>query len=589
MAEKKITLDIVLNNTDAVNNLKDIKDGLKLVNNELLKTKEGTEEYANLSTAAGKLKDKIGDLNDTLKTTQGSGLEKFKNSLSLIREGFTNLDPGKLKIGIQGATQAFGGLGKAIAATGIGLLVVGIVKLIQNFDELKKVGGLVGKVFTAIGDTINFLIDGIKEFSDSIGLTNFALAEATEAEKKYGEAIAETNRQIGEQRRKQLVLTGKLSEEEAARQNAKEKFVTDFLKIQAEARQKIEEDSSEAGKKKIEEERQAKIKLLQETYVSELLAIRKGEKDKADAQAKAQSDAAKKLAEDRKKLEQQFSGENELERLNRQEKETLAEAKRLGASEETLLNIRQEFFNRRLKLADDSEKEIEAKTVTSVKSTIEKVGLTIQETPLPPLVIPVITPIEEVKNFFIQYEEQIKATLQISEQFVNALSSLNDLVTTNKVKNLERGSVAEQIILRKSFERNKKLAIAGAVISGIQGVVNALTAKSTIPEPFGTALKIATAVSVAAATAVNIAKIAATKFESSSPPSAGGGGGGGVNVPTGGGVEQVRPSNFSLFGTGGSANNLGANEPQMIQAYVVESQVTSTQRRVERFRTAGEI
>lgn len=630
MAEKKVQIDIVIESANAANSLKDIKQSLKDVNNELLKTEEGTAEYNKLASAAGKLKDKIGDLNDTLKTTQGSGFEKFKNSLSLVREGFTNLDPGKLKTGIQGATQAFGGLGKAIAATGIGLLVVGIVKLIQNFDELKKVGGLVGKVFTAIGDTINFIIDGLKEFSDTIGLTNFALAEATEAEEKYGQAIAETNQQIGEQRRKQLVLTGKLSEEEAARQNLKEKFVTDFLKIQAEARQKIEEDSSEAGKKKIEEERQAKIKLLQETYVSEVLTIKKGEKDKADAQAKAQSDAAKKLAEDKKKLEEEFSGENELERLNRQEKEKLAEAKRVRASEETFLNIRQEFFNRRLKLADDSEKKLETITTDALKGGVQTINSITSQ--VQPITIDVITATAEEKlqafaeklstaltdygqrtidifgqigsivadnraadleleatNLETDYQrkkEYIERNIQDETQRAIALNNL-DVQINNSRNEIERRRIELE---KKAIKRERNLAIAEIALSTAIAISKAVAATSKT-DPVTFALSLAANVAGVIAT---IAKANSALKQADAAYGAIGAGGGGGAAPLPSAATSTpsaqTPNAFALFGTGANANNLGQGQiPQLIQAYVVESDVTGVQRRVERFRTASEL
>jgi len=122
------------------------------------------------------------------------------------------------------------------------------------------------------------------------------------------------------------------------------------------------------------------------------------------------------------------------------------------------------------------------------------------------------------------------ASFQVAEQGLAGAQSISDAVFSIKKNNAEKGSQAELANAKKQFEINKKIQIASAVISGIQGVINALTAQSVIPEPFGSILKGVNAGIVAGVTVANVAKIKSTKFD--------GGGGGGASAPS------VRPPNI---------------------------------------------
>jgi len=94
-----------------------------------------------------------------------------------------------------------------------------------------------------------------------------------------------------------LVLTGQLTEEAAARANAKEKFITDFLKVQEEARKAIREAGSAAEIKAIEQDRDAKLKVLQQEYKNELIEINNQEKKKKDDALKAEQDKQKAISD----------------------------------------------------------------------------------------------------------------------------------------------------------------------------------------------------------------------------------------------------------------------------------------------------
>ena len=177
------------------------------------------------------------------------------------------------------------------------------------------------------------------------------------------------------------------------------------------------------------------------------------------------------------------------------------------------------------------------------------------------------------------------ASIQVAEQGLAGAQAISDAVFSIKKNNAEKGSQAELANAKKQFETNKKIQIASAVISGIQGVINALTAQSVIPEPFGTVLKGINAGIVAGTTIANIAKIKSTKFE--------GGGGGGASAPS------VRPpsipSQADISGgtenegtlTGGLTDN---NAPPANKVVLVDSDVKAglaNEAKVEMISTFG--
>jgi len=149
------------------------------------------------------------------------------------------------------------------------------------------------------------------------------------------------------------------------------------------------------------------------------------------------------------------------------------------------------------------------------------------------------------------------ASFDLAKSSINALMQINEAAAGQ--------SEASQ---RKAFERNKKLQIAQALISGAQGIVNIWSSPSTIPQPYDAIYKgIQTAVLVAL-TATQISKIKKAKFS----------GGGGS---TGGGVPN-------LNGTGGGSapglapvSNTSTVVPQGDQqVFVTETDISATQNKV---------
>lgn len=165
---------------------------------------------------------------------------------------------------------------------------------------------------------------------------------------------------------------------------------------------------------------------------------------------------------------------------------------------------------------------------------------------------------------------------------VESIGNLFAAVNEAEIAGAEGNEKKQEELRKKGFEQNKKFQIANATIAGIQGVINALTAQSTIPEPFGTILKGVNAGVVAVTTAVNIAKIKATKYQG------GGGSGAGATPSTSSSAAPSRAlPNVSFQGGNSNANNLSAGGTTSTavtinnEVTVSESEVTGAQQTVK--------
>lgn len=633
MTDKNLNVVVNVNGGDSI---KTLKTQIREAKQEIEKFEEGSDGFLKASQKAAQLSDKLDDVNSQMKLLKGDALEKVAGGFKGIGSAIMDLDVGRLHQAnmslksipfkdLMGNVKEFGKELFTLATNPLFLIPTAIGLIISNFDKLMKIfpglGTIVEGVKIVFEKLVGFIMDGIRyagelyeKFKPVVNILTLGVApviesiidllkeeansaEASskrrvEAETKYKDSIEESNKSLGESRRRILVATGKISEEEAERQRLKEDFITNYLKAQEEARVKIKESASNEEKAVIDKDLKLRLEALKKDYAADLVELKKAEKDKSNEKVAA----ATKSNEDILKKRQEFNDKyvlTELERIDKEKQLKIKEAQSFGASQEVIAGIEKEYWEKTLKerqkLSGDTDDLIKSKTITSIGETLTQVGLTIKEKPLPPVEIQVLTPTEKVQAFFTQYEQQINASLQIGSQFVSSLSSLNDFITTNKTKNLEKGSKAEEAILKKSFERNKKLAVAGAVISGIEGVVNALTAKSTVPEPFGTALKIANSVAVAASTAANIAKIKAQKFESTSSVSGDTGGGvGGGSLSEGSQSGPITPPVFNLGGEqiGGASNMLGNNTSggftqQPIKVFVSETDISNVSKKVK--------
>jgi hypothetical protein len=181
----------------------------------------------------------------------------------------------------------------------------------------------------------------------------------------------------------------------------------------------------------------------------------------------------------------------------------------------------------------------------------------------------------------------------LNEQLFTSVQGFTDAAFQFKKNTLEKGSKEEEKFARKQFKINKALSLSSAIISGFLATLEAYKNGMKNPVPL---LGPATAGVYAALAAVSsgalIAKIASTKFE-------GGASSGGATAPSVPSVNvsgSISPQTFQpdTFGTGisqqqtfgGSGVGGGGN---VMRAYVTESDITSTNLRLNSIRNASEL
>jgi hypothetical protein len=124
-----LEINYAINAAEGQTTLRSINKELKNLISLQGQVAAGSANFKKLQDAINKTEGKLGDLTDSFRTLRGSGVERLNSSIGLFREGLLNADTEKLKIGLQG-------VGSAMKAIPIFLLVEGITLLIQNFDKV---------------------------------------------------------------------------------------------------------------------------------------------------------------------------------------------------------------------------------------------------------------------------------------------------------------------------------------------------------------------------------------------------------------------------------------------------------------------
>ena len=166
------------------------------------------------------------------------------------------------------------------------------------------------------------------------------------------------------------------------------------------------------------------------------------------------------------------------------------------------------------------------------------------------------------------------------------LTDLSTVFYNTKLNNAKKGSAEEEKILKEQFEVNKAFQIANAVINGAMAVTSILASPANKVDPSGTVMAIQIAAAIAS-TAAQISTIERTRFQGGAPqaPEAPNMGGAGGQAPTG--TPQM-PQTRTEQGT--FLNEQGQTTGRLdTRVYVLESDITNTQRDVNRVKTQSKV
>ena len=311
--------------------VKNFRQQIKELTNELQTTRldKTSDEYKALQTRLSELKDAQKDFNEEIGANAGPAFESAGNNLRNLQGRLGSLDfagaadsikglTANIKnLNFSGATEGAGsfgksllGLGKALLTNPIFLIGSVLALLITNFDKLANIIPGVGIAFEAIGKVVGFVKDAITGFTDAIGLTAVAAANAVDGAignladrqktldnarrlavanaQKTGADVVAVNKQFADQ---QVKDNEKLINDI----NALEKKGVILTKEQLDARKNLIAQNTEIAIKAAEEEASETAKVRED-------AAKKAEDDAKAAAAKAQQDA-KRRADERRQRE----------------------------------------------------------------------------------------------------------------------------------------------------------------------------------------------------------------------------------------------------------------------------------------------
>jgi len=493
----------------------------------------------------------------------------------------------------------------ALISLGIPALVLGLISLVQNFGAIK--------------DAVLNLMPGLKGFSDTIGglvrgVTDF-FGITSKANREL-EALGKTNQKLNEETGNRIKILSAQGGKESEIYQLRVKQIEselDLLKKTDKTKGKLSEDELKR-QKELQTERTVeafnflKAKEDQEKAAAEKQAgINKAAAEKAKAEQERinteKLEAEKKLLEEQKDLKEKTEAEDVefQKRLN----EILVETRLQGIKDENE-KVRAELIATQEKELADLEGDtklraeqklaIETQLKIKNKQELDALELTFAEADA-------IKKLDELDAQMKEADDDLMLERSLLDQKDALLKQyydqglISDIEYTKGIKEnsdariaidkaeydlkISQAQAASQLLgslselAGKRTAAGKALGIAEAIINTSVGVTQALKQESVLPSPFDVVAKVA-----------NIATILASGFKAVKAITAvnvpgGGGGGGGAAFPS---VSASAPSGGSQVPTIGSSpvTALGTmmQGQAPIRAYVVESEVTGTQKRV---------
>jgi hypothetical protein len=439
---------------------------------------------------------------------------------------------------------------------------------INTFEKNKnalaslKQAGASDEVIKKQGETVN---ESLKYANEQTANLNKSLIDRVEIQRKHNVEIATENTNANKE------ATQK------ATQNAEEKN-----KIQEEANQKRKEQNKEFDKE------------LQALKDKNFIDLIKDENDKAEALLNLQltndmralnSSTLTEEQKNAKRIELTKQYQIQLDAINakriadakvitdKEDAEAQAKRDKEIAFEEGTFKISNDLRISQIKSETDKARELEAlRYQADIDANIEALNK------------------KEITQ--AEFDARAEANKKLNE---SKISDIQKTESENRIKQdeLERKTKIDSAkaigdslgalsdLVGKQTATGKALGVAQALINTYIGASEVLRAKSVLPEPIGTISKVINVATIIATGIKSVKAIIGTKVPNAS------GGGGGVSTPS---IPAVTPPlppqlNTQLI-NGGQVNQLAS---ATARAYVVESDVSGNQERINRLNRASRI
>jgi hypothetical protein len=577
MAQENVGINIQVQG-NAVESIGNVKKALKEANAELVNAQSNFGDYSKEAIAAAKrvaeLKDRISEARETADLFDpGKKFQAFAGAINAVAGGFTavqgalgivgaeseDLQKSLLKVqsalalsqGLSTITDsakdfqrlativktnvvtAFSTLRGAIIATGVGALAIGLALVVANFDKVKKA---VLDTFPGLGKFASFVGNIITKVTDFVGVTSAAeraLSSLEKTTKRGNEGI--------EARIKVLSAQGGKEKEIYALSKQQGENELTFLREKLKTKQGLNDE--ELKKFRDLKTQQAVLDAQENKRILEA-AKETGDKAKAisDKLAEEEANRIEKQLEKEKNQTQQLIDEYDKRRKVANNAKILSQ-KELNALDE----------QDRLKKQEEENKKFETQ-----QANLKKIGSFTYDS---------IIKEQKLKDDARKAELQADIALQNAKfEAVSAgLNLLSNLAGQNE-------KIANAI-----FVIDKALAIAKIVVD-TQREIAGYYAANSIFGPAGVAIATKQALVAKIRAGIGIATIAGTtiaKFKGGGAAGSAQSGGSAPSVSAQAPIAPPQPQTTTL--SNASINALGN---QATRAYVIESDVTSSQQRI---------
>lgn len=592
--ERDIVLRVKSETEQAQGQFKNLKQELRSIENELNKMaaagQTGTAAFNKLQQRAGEVKDQIGDtknaikalssdtfkldafaqgaqgiaggfaaaqgamalfgsenkaVEEAIKKTQGAmallqGVTAITNILqkdSAFSLAFLSKAQKANEVATEGGTKATKGFSKALIATGVGALVIGLGLLIANFEDVKKVVLNLMKPFDGI----------IAKVRDFLSVISFGLIDdsATAKTKDNAEQVVTAfNKTKDAMKEAEKVIERRIELAKAEGKSTKEiynleKELADLRIKNLKAEQAALQTKEKAGNATEDEKKRIKelTTEIADANNKRLILDANFKKSVAEANQKAKE---KREADEKKALEDRKKNTQELYDL------TFAGIEKVSELE-------------------DQSKDAREKSIEGLKDYVTELG---NVTNAEVRIGEARKQIED--DVFKTRQANINKWGKLTIDSLNALSELNNAF-----------SKKDEASQRNAFERNKKFSIAQALISTFLAVNGALTAGGN-PVKLATGAQFVEAGIALTTGLAQVAKITKTQFQGGSTS----GEGGGISAPSIPSVNS-QPSSMS-----GNTPTIGSTQLQLdaqgnlqqgaMRTYVLETDISDKQKRSQR-------
>jgi len=197
MATEKIGIEVEVKGAEkTISSFKDLKTAIKAAKDEQIamtsKFGEGSIEATKAGQKLAGLKDKVEDLNDSTKSLKGSGVEKLTSSFRLLGEGIGTFDFDKIKTGFKGVGAAMGAIPIFLLIEGIKLLYDNFETIAAMFDKTSLAEKALAEATKEVSGELAKVLEGVQNVEGAFDAFNKGTLSKDETLKIYNETLGES-------------------------------------------------------------------------------------------------------------------------------------------------------------------------------------------------------------------------------------------------------------------------------------------------------------------------------------------------------------------------------------------------------------